>query len=97
MLREQNKMCECKITHLIMPQCWSLKTHFDPLPCWQLAEAHMPWTKLVMISIRKGPWERRCDMKGQDEEKSAAQEENCNITPVVQLRPRLNIHRSLLA
>ena len=34
--------------------------------------------KIVMISIRKGPWERRCGMKGQDEEKSTAQEENHN-------------------
>ena len=34
--------------------------------------------KIVMISIRKGPWERRCGTKGRDEEKSTAQEENCN-------------------
>ena len=34
--------------------------------------------KIVMVSIRKGPWERRCGMKRSDEEKSATQEENCN-------------------
>ena len=34
--------------------------------------------KIVMIGIRKGLQKRRCGMKGQDEEKSTAQEENCN-------------------
>ena len=52
--------------------------------------------KIVMIGVRKGPQERRCGMKRRNEEKSAAQEENHNITPIVQLRPRLNMHRSLL-
>ena len=52
--------------------------------------------KIVMIGVRKGPQERRCGMKGQDKEKSTAQEENYNITPIVQLRPRLNMHRPLL-
>ena len=33
----------------------------------------------MMVSIGKGPWERRCGMKGRDEEKSTTQEENCNI------------------
>ena len=51
--------------------------------------------EIVMISIRKESQERRCSMKGQDEEKSAAQEENHNITPIIQLRPRLNMHRPL--
>ena len=51
--------------------------------------------KIVIISIRKGPQERRCGTKGRDEEKSAVQEENHNITPVIQLRPRLNMHRPL--
>ena len=52
--------------------------------------------KIVMVSIRKGPWERRHGMKRRNKEKSAIQEENCNITPIVQLRPRLNMHRPLL-
>ena len=52
--------------------------------------------KIMMVSIGKGPQERRCGTKGRDEEKSATQEENRNITPVVQLRPRLNMHRPLL-
>ena len=37
--------------------------------------------KIVMVSIRKGPWERRCSMKRRDEEKSTSQEENRNICP----------------
>ena len=32
----------------------------------------------MMVSIRKGPQERRCGTKGRDKEKSAAQEENHN-------------------
>ena len=52
--------------------------------------------KIVMVSIGKGPRERRCGTKGRNEEKSATQEENRNITPVVQLRPRLNMHSPLL-
>ena len=39
-----------------------------------------------MVSIGKGPQERRRGTKGRNEEKSATQEENHNITPVVQLR-----------
>ena len=35
--------------------------------------------KIMMVSIGKGPQERRCGMKGRDEEKSATQEENHNI------------------
>ena len=35
--------------------------------------------KIVMVSIRKGPQERRCGTKRRDEEKSATQEENRNI------------------
>ena len=50
----------------------------------------------MMVSIGKGPWERRRGMKRSDEEKSTTQEENHNITPVVQLRPRLNMYRPLL-
>ena len=34
--------------------------------------------KIVMVSIRKGPRERRYGMKRRDEKKSATQEENCN-------------------
>ena len=34
--------------------------------------------KIVMVSIRKGPWERRRGMKRRDEEKSTTQEENYN-------------------
>ena len=49
-----------------------------------------------MVSIGKGPQERRHGMKGRDEGKSAIQEENHNITPVIQLRPRLNMYRPLL-
>ena len=52
--------------------------------------------KIMMVSIGKGLQERRCGIKGRDEEKSTIQEENRNITPVVQLRPRLNMHRPLL-
>ena len=51
--------------------------------------------EIVMVSVTKGSWERRCSMKRRDEEKSATKEENRNITPVIQLRPRLNMHRSL--
>ena len=51
--------------------------------------------KIMMVSIGKGLRERRHGMKGRDEEKSATQEENRNITPIVQLRPRLNMHRPL--
>ena len=51
--------------------------------------------KIVMIGIRKGLWKRRCGMKRRNKEKSTTQEENCNITPIVQLRPRLNMHRPL--
>ena len=51
--------------------------------------------KIMMVSIGKGPQERRHGMKGRNEEKSATQKENCNITPVVQLRPGLNMHRPL--
>ena len=49
-----------------------------------------------MVSVTKGSWEGRHSTKRRDEEKSAIQEENRNITPVVQLRPRLNMHGSLL-
>ena len=34
--------------------------------------------KIVMIGVRKGPWEGRCGTKRRNKEKSAAQEENCN-------------------
>ena len=34
--------------------------------------------KIVMIGIRKGPWERRCGTKRRNKEKSTAQEENHN-------------------
>ena len=34
--------------------------------------------KIVMVSIRKGPWERRHGTKRSDKEKSATQEENRN-------------------
>ena len=33
---------------------------------------------IVMVSIRKGPQERRCGTKRRDEKKSATQEENSN-------------------
>ena len=46
--------------------------------------------------ITKGSRERRRSTKRRDEEKSTIQEENCNITPIIQLRPWLNMHRSLL-
>ena len=49
-----------------------------------------------MVSIGKEPRERRHSTKRRDKKKSATQEENRNITPVVQLRPRLNMHRLLL-
>ena len=51
--------------------------------------------KIMMVSIGKGPQERRHGTKRRDKEKSATQEENHNITPVIQLRPRLNMHRPL--
>ena len=35
----------------------------------------------MMVSIGKGPQERRHGMKGRDEEKSATQEENRNNKP----------------
>ena len=34
--------------------------------------------KIVVVSIRKGPWERRHGTKSRDEKKSATQEENHN-------------------
>ena len=34
--------------------------------------------KIMMVSIGKGPWERRHGTKGRDEEKSTTQEENHN-------------------
>ena len=51
--------------------------------------------KIVMIGVRKGPQERRCGMKRRNKGKSTTQEENHNIIPVVQLRPRLNMHGPL--
>ena len=51
--------------------------------------------KIVMVCIGKGPQERRHGTKGGNKEKSTTQEENRNITPIIQLRPRLNMHRPL--
>ena len=51
--------------------------------------------KIVMVSIRKEPQERRHGTKRRDKEKSTTQEENHNITPIIQLRPWLNMHRPL--
>ena len=47
-----------------------------------------------MVSIRKGPWERRHGTKRRDEEKSATQEENHNM-PGLFSRSRLLIHSSV--
>ena len=52
--------------------------------------------KIVMIGVRKGPQEGRYGTKRRNKEKSTAQEENHNITSIVQLRSRLNMHRPLL-
>ena len=43
--------------------------------------------KSVMISVRKGPQERKCGMKRRNKEKSTTQEENCNTIWKMMAKP----------
>ena len=51
--------------------------------------------KIVMVSIRKGPRERRHGTKRRDEEKSATQEENCNSRTLIDMTTNLDVTKTM--
>ena len=48
-----------------------------------------------MVSIRKGPQERRCGTKRRDEEKSTTQEENRNSRTLVDVTTNLDMTKTM--